>query len=77
LVSFTISQAATVYIGVDTRSGKRPWMDATWVDTGTALTTNENGTTRPFEVFAKTFSAGTVPLGPNAANTNMYTIAVA
>ena len=58
------------------RSGKRPWMDSTWVDTGTTLTTNESGTTRTFEVFRKGFAAGQVALGPNAANTNMYTIAV-
>jgi hypothetical protein len=75
LVSFTISQTATVYVGVDTRSGIRPWMtDGTWVDTGTQLTTNENGTIRPYEVYRKTFAAGTVALGPDAANTNMYTI---
>ena len=53
LVTFTISQAATVFVGVDTRSGRRPWMDSSWVDTGTALTTDESGTTRTFEVFRK------------------------
>jgi hypothetical protein len=76
LVTFTVSQAATVYVGVDSRSGKRPWMDATWVDTGTTLTTNENGTARTYQVFRKSFAAGQVALGPNAANTNMYTIGV-
>jgi hypothetical protein len=77
LVSFTISQSATVYVGVDTRSGIRPWMtDGTWIDTGTQLTTNENGTIRPYEVYRKSFAAGTVSLGPDAANTNMYTISV-
>jgi hypothetical protein len=77
LVTFTISRAATVYVGVDARSGRRPWMDSSWVDKGTALTTNENGTTRSFELFGRSFAAGSVALGPNAANTNMYTIAVA
>jgi hypothetical protein len=76
LVTFTISQNATVYVGVDTRSGKRPWMDSTWVDTGTQLTTNESGTIRTYEVFSKGFAAGQVALGPDAANTNMYTITV-
>jgi hypothetical protein len=76
LVTFTVSQSATVFVGVDTRSGKRPWMDSTWVDTGTQLTTNESGTTRTYEVFQKGFAAGQVALGPNGANTNMYTIAV-
>jgi hypothetical protein len=75
LVTFTISKAATVYVGVDARTGKRPWMDASWTDTGTTLTTDENGTSRSFAVFRKDFAAGQVALGPNAANTNMYTIA--
>jgi len=76
LVTFSVNQAATVYVGIDTRTPKRPWMDASWVDTGTTLTTNENGTTRTYAVFSKGFAAGQVALGPNAANTNMYTIAV-
>jgi Right handed beta helix region len=76
LVTFTVNQAATVYVGVDARSGKRPWMDASWVDTGTTLTTDENGTARTYQVYRKSFAAGQVALGPNAANTTMYTIAV-
>jgi hypothetical protein len=76
LVTFTINRTATVYVGVDSRSGRRPWMDATWVDTGTTLTTDENGTARTFQVFRRSFPTGQVALGPNAANTNMYTIAV-
>ena len=76
LVTFTVSKAATVYVGVDARTGRRPWMDASWVDTGTTLTTDEGGTSRSFAVFRKDFAAGQVALGPNAANTNMYTIAV-
>ena len=76
LVTFTISQAATVYLAVDTRTGKRPWMDASWSDTGTALTDDESGTARTFEVYAKAFAAGSVVLGPNAANNDGYDIAV-
>jgi hypothetical protein len=76
LVSFTISKAATVYLAVDTRSGKRPWMDASWTDTGTALTDDESGTARTFEVYGKAFAAGTVSLGPNAANQDGYDIVV-
>jgi len=76
LVTFTISQAATVYLAVDTRTGKRPWMDASWGDTGTALTDDESGTARTFEVYAKGFAAGSVALGPNAANNDGYDIAV-
>jgi len=33
LVTFTISQGATVYVAADARSGKRSWMDSSWVDT--------------------------------------------
>jgi len=51
-------------------------MDASWTDTGTTLATNENGTTRTYQVFSHPVGAGTVSLGPDAANTNMYTIAV-
>jgi hypothetical protein len=76
LVTFTISQAATVYVAVDTRTGKRPWMDASWSDTGTALTDDESGTARTFEVYGKAFPAGVVSLGPNAANNDGYDIAV-
>jgi hypothetical protein len=76
LVTFTISQAATVYVATDTRLGKRPWMDASWVDTNTTMTTSENGTTRTYEVFRKAFPSGQVALGPQNTNTDMYTITV-
>ena len=79
LVSFSISQAATVYVAVDTRLGARSWMDATWADTGTHVTDDESGSTRTFEVYGKSFPAGTVSLGPDAdtANTaSMYLILV-
>jgi hypothetical protein len=76
LVTFTISQGATVYLGVDTRTGKRPWMDASWVDTHTALTTHEGTATRTFELYSRAFPAGQVALGPNAATDSMYTITV-
>jgi hypothetical protein len=66
LVRFTISTSATVAVAVDTRIGRRPWMDSTWVDTGTQLRNNE-GTPRSFEVFTKTFPAGQVSLGPNGS----------
>jgi rhamnogalacturonan endolyase len=62
----TANQAATVYVGVDARR----------VDTGTTLTADEGGTVRSFPVFGKDFAAGPVALGPNGANTNMYTVSV-
>jgi hypothetical protein len=76
LVGFTISKAATVYLAVDVRTGKRPWMDASWVDTGTTLSDDESGTARTFEVYGKQFAAGSVALGPNGANNDGYDIAV-
>jgi Glycosyl hydrolases family 28 len=77
LVTFTISAPATVLVAVDTRLDRRPWMDATWVSTDVQLTNTESGT-RTFQVFAKTYPAGPVSLGPNAGSTNssMYTIIV-
>jgi hypothetical protein len=80
LVSFTISQAATVYVAVDTRVGERSWMTSGgWTDTGTTVTDDESGATRTFEVYSKSYPAGTVSLGPDAdtADTgSMYLIIV-
>jgi hypothetical protein len=53
-------------------------MNARWIDSGLQLTDSES-TQRTFEVFTKTFSAGTVALSPQADATNtssMYTVAV-
>jgi hypothetical protein len=76
LVTFTISAQATVAVAVDTRIGKRSWMDASWTDTGTQLKNNES-TPRSFEVFTKTFPAGTVSLGPNGSTgSSMYMVVV-
>jgi hypothetical protein len=79
LVTFTINESATVAVAVDTRLGRRTWMDASWVDTGTQLTDTEGSNTRRFEVYQKAFPAGRVALGPNADTANsasMYTIIV-
>jgi hypothetical protein len=78
LVTFTISTPATVAVAVDTRMGRLPWMDSSWTDSGTRVTDSES-TSRAFEVYTKTFPAGTVTLGPQADETNgtsMYTIGV-
>jgi len=79
LVTFTINVDATVVVGVDTRIGRLPWLDPSWVDTHTQLTDLEGTTFRYFEVYRKAFPAGTVALGPDADTAgaaNMYTIAV-
>ncbi len=76
LVTFTINQQATVYVGMDTRAGRPSWLDATWTDTG--LTETGTGPVT-YELFAHTFPAGTVVLGPiggTATAVSMYTIAV-
>ncbi len=79
LASFALSAAATVYVPVDNRIGKLPWMDSTWVDQGYYLQTNDSNKAK-YEVYAKSYPAGTVNLGPNAvsgSNYLMYTVVVA
>jgi hypothetical protein len=79
LATFTLASQATVSVAVDARIGRRPWMDASWVDTGTQLADTEGGNSRTFEVFARSFPAGPVTLGPNADPANgssMYTVAI-
>ena len=78
LATFSINTPATVAVAVDTRLARLPWLDSSWTDSGLQITDNE-GTPRTFEVYTKTFPAGTVTLGPQADLTNsssMYTIAV-
>jgi hypothetical protein len=54
---------ATVSVAVDTRVGRRPWLDSSWVDTGLQLTDTEGSSSRTFEVYQKEFPAGQVSLG--------------
>jgi hypothetical protein len=78
LVTFTINAPATVAVAVDTRLPRLPWLDSTWTDSGLQIIDSES-TPRTFEVYTKTFPAGTVTLGPQADLTNsssMYTVAV-
>jgi polygalacturonase len=76
LVRFTVNRSVTVGVAVDTRLGKRSWMDSTWADSGTSVRNNE-GTARTFEIFTKTFPAGQVALGPNgSASSSNYVIIV-
>jgi glucose/arabinose dehydrogenase len=65
LVTFTVGNASTVYVGMDRRAGRPAWLDSTWTDTRTTLT-GSTGIT--YEVFSKQFAAGsTVSLGPQGA----------
>jgi fructan beta-fructosidase len=66
LVRFTMNKQATVSVAVDTRRGRLPWLDSSWIDTGTSIATAEGTTSRSFRVFAKVFAAGQVSLGPQA-----------
>jgi polygalacturonase len=81
LATFTLTRQADVYVALDLRLGSSPrrsWMDATWSDTGLNLLDNEGGTQRSFELYKKTFPAGTVSLGNNGgtALSSMYTVIV-
>lgn len=73
-VTFTISQAADVYVAIDDRVGARPWMTG-WTNTGQKLVNNE-GEPRNFSIFRRNFPAGTVSLGPSTSAGSMYTVIV-
>lgn len=74
LARFTINRDALVYVAVDTRLGKRPWMDSLWIDSGLQLV-NTEGSAKTFRLYAKGFRAGEVQLGPNGGASN-YTVLV-
>jgi len=77
LVTFALPTAADVHVAFDNRAPVPGWVDASWTDTGTDLTTSESGTARTFSVYKKRFSAGSVTLGPiNNGSISMYTIVV-
>jgi polygalacturonase len=76
LVRFDVNRQATVSVAIDTRVGRPSWAGPDWTDTGASLV-NSEGTARTFRIFAKTFPAGQVSVGPNAdSGSSMYTIAV-
>ena len=77
LATFSLSAAADVYLAFDNRGALPSWVDSSWVDTGSDLTTSESGTSRAFSIFKKRFNAGTVTLGPlNNAGISMYLVIV-
>jgi hypothetical protein len=74
LLTFALSAQAEVDVAMDKRAGKPSWLDATWEDRGVTLTSSNNVT---YELFRKTFPAGTVTLGPqagNAGSTSQYLV---
>ena len=75
VAGFSISQAASVYVAVDDRSATLSWL-AGWTPTGLKLVNNESSP-KSFTLFQKSFSAGTVSLGPqNNGGVSMYTVIV-
>ncbi|KRB23062.1 PQQ-dependent sugar dehydrogenase [Rhizobacter sp. Root16D2] len=77
LATFSLSAAADVYLAFDNRGALPSWVDSSWVDTGSDLTTSEGGTARAFSIFKKRLNAGTVTLGPlNNAGISMYLVIV-
>jgi hypothetical protein len=79
LATFTINKPATVSVAVDTRIGRRPWLDESWTDSGLQLTDTEGSSQRTFEIYQKPFPAGQVSLGPEADTANsasMYVVIV-
>ena len=76
-VTFSLSGTANVYIALNNSAPVPSWIDDTWTDTGTDVTTRESSTsTKTYSVFRKQFNAGTVSLGPWNSSTSMYTVVV-
>jgi hypothetical protein len=71
-VTFTLTGEAEVNVAVDKRVGRPAWIDAAWEDRGTTLT-GSNGIV--YELFRKTYPAGTVALGPpNGGSSSQYLV---
>ena len=73
-VTFTISQAADVYVAVDDRVGALAWMSG-WTNTGLKLI-NDEPVPKPFTLYRKNLPAGAVSLGPSTSAGSMYTVIV-
>jgi YVTN family beta-propeller protein len=75
LASFTISQAADVYLGIDNRTSAPSWMSG-WTSSGLQIVNSESPG-RTFVLYRKNFPAGTVSLGPlNNTGVSMYSVIV-
>ena len=78
IATFSINQQATVYVALDTRDAVPSWMSS-WTKTSLTLTDNQASGMNTFVLYAKTFGAGQVSLGPNDNGNNlvnMYTVIV-
>jgi hypothetical protein len=75
-LTFTINQAATVYVGIDGLQSIPSWMTG-WTNTNGSITVSgPTGTIR--NMYSKAFSAGSVVLGGNAGSgsSSMYSVFV-
>lgn len=72
-LTFAISQPASIVVGWDTRRALPSWLSG-WANTGRQLRSTDSAT---LQLYAKSFSAGQVRLGPNGSSTgSMYVVVV-
>jgi hypothetical protein len=64
-LTFTVSAAATVYVGYDKRGGAPSWLSG-WTATSDSLVLSD-APASPMRVYSKSFAAGGVTLGGNLA----------
>jgi DNA-binding beta-propeller fold protein YncE len=73
-VTFSLGQAADVYVAVDDRIGTLAWMTG-WTNSGLKLI-NDEAQPKSFTLMRKNFPAGTVSLGPSTSAGSMYVVIV-
>jgi hypothetical protein len=75
--TFMLSAPASVYLALNTVGAVPSWVDASWTNTGTTLSTRESGTSvRTYNLYVKSFNAGAVALGPWSSSASMYLVIV-
>jgi hypothetical protein len=83
-MSFTVTRAASVYVAIDRRVTTRPaWLTSAFTDTGMTVQGGGASPGVPFELFVKSYPAGSVvtlgsniPAGGDSQN-SMYSVIVA
>jgi YVTN family beta-propeller protein len=77
-VTFTVGATADVYVAINNLGTRPSWMDGTWTDTGTDLSTRETtAEVRTYSLYRKNFTSGTsVSLGPWNQGSSMYIVIV-
>jgi len=75
LLTFTLGQAASVWIGWDTRTATPPpWLVNGFTETGEIVDVADPDTTQEFRLLRRDFAAGTVVLGGPAPVGSMYSV---